>query len=95
MPNVPADHLRRLATALLAGAGARPDDARLVADGLVDANLAGHDSHGVIRLLNYVEWARAGSIDPDADATVVARRGATALVDGGWGWGQIAMALAV
>lgn len=94
MPNVPAESLRRLATDLLEAVGARPDDARLVAGALIEANLAGHDSHGIIRLLNYCEWCGLGSIDPAARPAVVSERGATAVVDGGWGWGMVAMTLA-
>jgi len=95
MPLVPADHLRRLAEDLLVAVGATADDARLVAHALVEANLTGHDSHGIIRLLNYCEWCGLGGIDPAARPEVVSRRGATAVVDGGWGWGMVAMTLAV
>lgn len=94
MPHVPAAHLRRLAADLLVAVGARPDDAAFVADALLAANLAGHDSHGVIRLLHYCEWCGLGGIDPTARPTVVSRRGGTAIVDGAWGWGMVAMRLA-
>jgi LDH2 family malate/lactate/ureidoglycolate dehydrogenase len=95
MPHLPAADLRRLAADLLEGVGARPADAAYVADSLIEANLTGHDSHGVIRLLHYCEWCGLGSIDPTAQPKVVSRRGATAVVDGGWGWGMVAMRLAV
>jgi len=95
MPHVPATDLHRLAIGLLQGVGARPEDAAFVAESLVEANLTGHDSHGVIRLLNYCEWCGLGSIDPTARPSIVSRRGATATVDGGWGWGMVAMRLAV
>ena len=94
MPTVPADRLRRLAADLLTAVGARSEDAQLVADALIEANLTGHDSHGIIRLLNYCEWCGLGSIDPKARPEVVSRRAATAVVDGGWGWGMVAMTLA-
>ncbi len=95
MPTVPVARLRDLAVGLLAAVGARAEDAELVGAALIDANLAGHDSHGVIRLLNYVDWARQGSIDPNARAHVLSRQHSTAVVDGGWGWGQVGMMLAV
>lgn len=94
MPNVPAETLRRLATDLLRAVGARAEDADLVANALIEANLTGHDSHGIIRLLNYCEWCGFGSIDPAARPEIVSRRGATAVIDGGWGWGMVAMTLA-
>ena len=95
MPHIPSERLRRLTEAALGAVGASTDDARLVADSLVEANLTGHDSHGVIRLLNYCEWCSAGSIDPTSRPRVLSRWGATAVVDGGWGWGMVAMTLAV
>jgi LDH2 family malate/lactate/ureidoglycolate dehydrogenase len=50
MPTVTADRLTQIGTALLQAAGATDDEARAVAIGCVDANLAGHDSHGVIAI---------------------------------------------
>ena len=47
MPIVQADHLSRIGAALLKAAGASDDEAGAVAVGCVNANLAGHDSHGV------------------------------------------------
>ena len=94
MPTLPADTLRRMAQSILEGVGTPAACARFVADGLVDANLAGHDSHGVIRLLGYVEAARAGHVQPTAEPSLVGRDRATARVDGNWGWGQPAMRLA-
>jgi len=95
MPNVAADDLHRFTVALLRGVGARAEDAHIVADSLIEANLTGHDSHGVIRLLNYCDWCGLGTIDPAARPEVISRRGATAVVDGAWGWGMPAMRLAV
>jgi uncharacterized oxidoreductase len=91
---VPPDELRRIATALIAGVGTPDDLAAIVGSSLVDANLAGHDSHGVMRLGGYVEFARRGDVRPAARATVTHRDRATARVDGDWGWGQPAMRLA-
>src|SRR5687767_3208922 len=94
MPIIPADRLRRLATAILAGAGTPEDLAAVVADSLVDANLAGHDSHGMLRLPGYVNSVRNGDVRPAERARVSHRDRATARIDGAWGWGQPAMRLA-
>ena len=94
MPTFAADRLHRVAVAVLEAAGTAPEGARIVADSLVDAKLAGHDSHGVIRLLGYLEAARNGHVDPAAEPTLLGRDRATARVDGRWGWGQPAMRLA-
>ena len=94
MPTIPADHLRRLARDVLVGAGTPDDLAGIVGDSLVDANLAGHDSHGVLRLVGYVNSVKNGDVNPAARAAVTRRDRATARVDGAWGWGQPAMRLA-
>lgn len=89
-----AESLRRLMRGVLEAVGTAPEAARFVGDSLVDANLAGHDSHGVIRILHYVEMVRAGEVDPTATPVVLGTDGATARIDGGWGWGQLAFQLA-
>ena len=94
MPTVAAAPLRELARALLRAAGATPEHAAVVGDSLVDANLAGHDSHGVQLLPHYVESALSGDVDPAVEPTVTRRDRATATVDGAHGWGQPAMLLA-
>jgi len=55
MPTVRADHLTRISAALLRAAGASEDEADAVAIGCVNANLAGHDSHGVIAVPTYID----------------------------------------
>ena len=94
MPVVPVSELRTLMRELLMATGAAPETAALVGDALVDANIAGHDSHGVIRMLQYVEFANVGQTDPIVAPEVVRRDRATATVDARWGWGQPAMWLA-
>jgi len=94
MPVIDEITLRKLMSALFEAVGTPPDTARFVGDSLVDANLAGHDSHGVIRILHYIEMVRAGKVDPGAQPCVIQRQGATAVLDGAWGWGQPAMMLA-
>jgi LDH2 family malate/lactate/ureidoglycolate dehydrogenase len=51
MANMTADQLRRLARTILGAAGTRSDIAATVADSLVESNLMGQDSHGIIRLV--------------------------------------------
>jgi LDH2 family malate/lactate/ureidoglycolate dehydrogenase len=69
--------------------GTPADIADLVARSLVDSNLAGHDSHGVIRVPWYVEGIKRGMVVADARPRVVKRGRSTALVDGAWGFGQV------
>ena len=55
---------------------------------LVEANLVGHDSHGVIRVSHYVQWLRAGKVLADRTIQVVFENEAIAVVDGQFGFGQ-------
>ncbi|MCA9860981.1 MAG: Ldh family oxidoreductase, partial [Thermomicrobiales bacterium] len=94
MPICHADQLRGLMAGLFEAVGTPADTARFIANALVAANLTGHDSHGVIRILQYIEVVESGALVPDAVAEVVAVDGATLRVDGKWGWGQPAFQLA-
>jgi uncharacterized oxidoreductase len=94
MPTVAAEPLRAFASAIIEAVGTPPQLARIVGDSLVDANLAGHDSHGVLRLVGYVRSVRVGDIRPPVAPVLATRDRATACVDGGYGWGQPAMLMA-
>src|ERR1700681_3558670 len=76
-----------LAARLLDAAGSPPDESRYVAEVLVRANLAGHDSHGIMRLPQYVDAIRAGTLRPGAPITVERETRATAVLNGNRGWG--------
>nr|MBA3946750.1 Ldh family oxidoreductase [Herpetosiphonaceae bacterium] len=94
MPTFTASDLRSLAEGVLGAVGTPADSARIVSDSLVEANLMGHDSHGVIRLLDYVAMVRRGQIIPAAQPVVTAHSGAVAHIDAARGWGQVAARLA-
>ncbi len=89
------EELLRLACAGLEEAGAPPLTAAAVGESLVEANLRGHDSHGVRRVAPYVQFVRDGHLDPAAEPVVGARHGAVVIVDGQRGFGQLAARLAV
>jgi uncharacterized oxidoreductase len=86
---LPHERLREVAASILAAAGAEPVDARTVADHLVDANLSGHDSHGVGMVPQYVRGIRRGVVDPRAHALIEDRGGAVLAADGRRGFGQV------
>lgn len=88
---VAADDLVRYTADVLAGAGLSAEDARTTADLIVEADLLGVDTHGVFRLSQYLDALAAGGIDPNAEITVVRRKGATALLDGGNAMGHLVM----
>ncbi len=88
MPTLSEAKLRRLTEAIVVALGTPADLAQAVSDSLVGANLAGHDSHGLLRLPWYARSVRSGRIIPTARPLVAAYHGATAEVDGAMGWGQ-------
>ena len=65
MPIVKADRLTDIACNLLQGAGAPPEEAETVARHVIGANLAGHDSHGVIQIPTYIDRIEKNEIVPD------------------------------
>ena len=87
MPTVQADRLTKIGSALLRAAGATPEEADAVATGCVNANLAGHDSHGIIAIPTYIDRIRAGHIVPGANWKIVRESPATTVIDGNWGFG--------
>ena len=80
--------LTSAASAIFEAAGTPPDIASFVADSLVGANLAGHDSHGVIHVPGYVDAIKQGRIAPAARPEVVAEGAGIVQLDGAWGFGQ-------
>jgi hydroxycarboxylate dehydrogenase B len=84
------DILQRLVQTVFERAGASPENARVVAEHLVSSNLAGHASHGIIRVPEYLRDIEAGILDPAAVPEVQTRSPVVALVDGRWGFGQVA-----
>jgi LDH2 family malate/lactate/ureidoglycolate dehydrogenase len=94
MPIVSADQLRELSRSLLVSCGTPEDRASVVAEGLVNANLAGHDSHGVLRLPGYLAGVELQHVFPGKPPRLVSTSGATAIIDADHGWGQPAMWLA-
>ena len=89
MPTVAADRLRTIATELLKGAGPRAEEAAIVSRHSIGANLAGHDSHGIILIPTYIERVKRGHIVPGAPYEVVQETATSTVVDGHWGFGYV------
>jgi LDH2 family malate/lactate/ureidoglycolate dehydrogenase len=89
MPKIAAERLQKIGTALLVGAGASREEADTVARGCVAANLAGHDSHGIILIPTYVERIKVGHIVPGAPFKIVQESPTTTVIDGHWGFGFV------
>ncbi len=89
MPTLSAADLTTFTHALFVRAGVPDAYARVVADSLVDANLRGHDSHGVMRAPFYLGRLKDGGLDPHATLVVEKETASSLVGDGGWGLGQI------
>jgi LDH2 family malate/lactate/ureidoglycolate dehydrogenase len=83
------EQLHRAATAIFRAAGADEANTAIVADHLIDANLTGHDSHGVIRIPSYVRGIKNGQLAPAARPEVVRETAAMALIDARRTFGQV------
>ncbi len=70
-PRFSEEDLVRTAAAVLGALGAPQQTAQLVATSLALSNLVGHDSHGIVRLIQYSDWVRTGQIQPGGAPTVV------------------------
>ena len=86
--NIAHDRLASLTSAIFAAAGCQPREADRIAHYLTEANLVGHDSHGVIRISYYIDWLRAGKVLANQSIKVVFENEAIAVVDGQYGFGQ-------
>ena len=79
---------------VLQGAGLSATDAAVVANELADANAVGHDSHGIIRLRQYVSALESGNARSGAEIQVVVDLPSIAVLDAGFSFGQVAMSKA-
>src|SRR5207302_1926091 len=75
--------------------GAPGDIATAVAGHLARANLAGHDSHGVLRIAQYAREAEQGILNAGVRPAVLRKRGAVAIIDSRHGFGHPATSLAL
>jgi uncharacterized oxidoreductase len=82
------EKLKQLTTSVFAAAGCDADEARRIGEHLVEANLVGHDSHGVIRVSSYIEFLRAGKVVPNRHLETLFENEVIAVVEGGYGFGQ-------
>ncbi|MBT3266057.1 Ldh family oxidoreductase [Candidatus Poribacteria bacterium] len=87
---VDADALRTFAEELFLAAGTPPDIAECVAGIVINADLAGHPSHGVFRIIGYMPAIERGHMVPDARPEILDEKTGAASVDAKRGWGHYA-----
>lgn len=86
---ISSSELCEICTSILTKAQVPPSDAGLVADVLVEANLRGHDSHGVIRLPLWVEGLRNSTVKAQPKIKKTNEQGAAIAIDGDYGLGPV------
>jgi uncharacterized oxidoreductase len=86
-----ADHqaLKRLVRDIFAAAGCDAHESDRISHYLVEANLVGHDSHGVIRVPTYIGFLRSGHVVPNRHLSILQETECVAVCDGRFGFGQV------
>ena len=85
---IDAGQLREAVGAIFVAAGCDEAEGTRIARYLVEANLTGHDSHGVIRVPRYVHWLQIGTVQAGRRVKTVMDAGPVAVLDGDHGFGQ-------
>ena len=86
---IPVEPLRSAVIRILVATGSSPGEAAIVMDHLIEANLRGHDSHGVGMLPTYLKNLRNGTLKPNEPGKVTRDDGAFIVYDGLRGYGQV------
>ena len=94
VPRVHAAALTAFIKRAFEAAGLPGSDADILAGLMVEADLRGSDTHGVIRLPLYLRRLKAGGVNPRPNIRIVQEKPATALVDGDNGMGHLVMRFA-
>ena len=84
-----AQRLANVIQAIFLAADSNQDEASAIAENLIEANLTGHDSHGIGMVPRYVERVLRGAINVNQHATVTHQSGPVVQVDGNLGYGQV------
>ena len=99
MPRFPASELERATHEALRARDVPETAARIVTSHLMEAELSGVVSHGLIRLPQYIDTIEAGEIKLDGSLTTISERSGCCVLDGGGGFGPVmahdAMELAI
>ena len=86
---VTADGMVQLGINIFCRAGATHQEAEAISTNLVNSNLSGHDSHGIVRIPRYLMWEKSGNLSFGQSASVLIDSDNFALIDGNKGFGQV------
>lgn len=89
MPILTANQLKNIGFNIFKAMGVSYDEAKIVSESLVNSNLVGHDSHGVIRVPQYVSLIKRGDIIPGVQMEITRETPSSAVINGNWGFGQV------
>ena len=87
--NIRHDRLKQLVELVFSTAGCNSAECERVAQHLIESNLVGHDSHGVIRVSQYVRFIRTGTLLPNQVGQIAYENDVMAVIDGQFGFGQV------
>src|SRR5215469_3101739 len=90
MPLINHAELHGIALRIFEAAGSETEEARIIADNLIEANLRGHDSHGIGLIPNYLQHLAGGTAVLNRKGRIVSEDGSLIVYDGKRAWGQIA-----
>ena len=94
MPSFSPQQIHGIASRILQAAGVTPAEAEIVASELADANSMGHDSHGVIRLKQYVDALGTGNVKSGVEIQLAVDLGSITVLDAQFAFGQVVAARA-
>lgn len=84
-----AEPLTRAVRAIVKGTGSTDREADLVSTNLVEANLKGHDSHGIGMIPRYVDSWKEGGLTANAHVSITLDSNALLTLNGNQGYGQV------
>ncbi|MTK63628.1 MAG: Ldh family oxidoreductase [Methanobacterium sp.] len=87
--NITAEQERSIITGILKCMKVSDEDASIVADVTVDADLKGFSSHGIGRFPQYIKGLKAGTIDPEAELSIESETDSMALINGNHKFGHV------
>lgn len=86
---VAGDKLKSFCCRCLYAIGISEEDARIISEVMIESNLRGIDSQGIIRLLTYVKRTKAGAMNPRPNLKIIRESPTIAVLDGDGGFGQL------
>ncbi|MEO2022640.1 MAG: Ldh family oxidoreductase, partial [Pirellulaceae bacterium] len=89
MPHFTPEDLEHFSVSLLAAGGASAHESQIVGASLIDANIKGYDSHGLMRIPFYLDMLKSGDIVSGAELTTINETSTMLAADANWGFGRV------